>query len=585
VESNNPEANRGVLREMKNVPHLRVILASPGDVEAERNEMQNVVDYVNQTLRILKYNYHLERWRWETDSHPGLHAVGPQGIIDDALRIEDSDLLVGIFWKRLGTPVADAGSGTEHEVRKAIAAWKRKGSPQVMLYFNGAAASVTDSSGVEQVERLSGFKRNLLAEVNPLVQDYIGVSDFRDKVQRHLFMIVSVIAQRATFCTHSPLRFAVMAEPVRVRSEGMTELLGDIFLRCTFSADHRTAGPLWFSAMLFLNTSVTSRLVAAPAGTPSLSEVFIQEVGRPGVTDVYAGVVKANSVVFGQIFLTGMLPEESRTFRITNLRCNANSVDRVFAAISLGGLPVENDTPEVAVSSRSLRFEVRHQDGADLTKAAPAHGEQLRPSRVARLRFEEEFPNAFKTRVAASPALIRTESGGGVYLSESNPSGPLIQLPGSPQLAGMADHGTRFRVHFMDLPPGMRLLVSERNTQAQPALMQAKLVESAACMEGGERWVVDGVELREVPIVNGTSVAVWELIEQNPARTHGPGSLDFLAATIFRTPSGQPPPFLGRVSGSFAPAPPEFSATAGSAASSSLRVPRFIPSPSAPSSL
>ena len=39
-------------------------------------------------------------WRWESDAHPGLHLEGPQGLIDDAMQIEDADVVVGIFWKR-----------------------------------------------------------------------------------------------------------------------------------------------------------------------------------------------------------------------------------------------------------------------------------------------------------------------------------------------------------------------------------------------------------------------------------------------------------------------------------------------------
>jgi hypothetical protein len=38
---------------------------------------------------------------WETDSRPGLHLEGPQGLIDERMQIADSDVVVGIFWKRL----------------------------------------------------------------------------------------------------------------------------------------------------------------------------------------------------------------------------------------------------------------------------------------------------------------------------------------------------------------------------------------------------------------------------------------------------------------------------------------------------
>ena len=72
-------------------------MASPGDVRAERDLMQGVLDEVNQIIRIWKSGYYLELWRWETDSHPGLHALGPQGLIDAALQIEESDILIVSF--------------------------------------------------------------------------------------------------------------------------------------------------------------------------------------------------------------------------------------------------------------------------------------------------------------------------------------------------------------------------------------------------------------------------------------------------------------------------------------------------------
>jgi hypothetical protein len=77
-------------------------------------------------------NYH----DGETDTYPGFHLDGPQGLIDPILRINDCDLLIGIFWKRFGTPTADGTTGTEHEFNLALQSWKEKGRPQIMFYFN-----------------------------------------------------------------------------------------------------------------------------------------------------------------------------------------------------------------------------------------------------------------------------------------------------------------------------------------------------------------------------------------------------------------------------------------------------------------
>lgn len=131
-------------------------------------------------------------------------------------------------------------------------------------------------------------------------------------------------------------------------------------LKCLCSPDYVARGPLWFSTVLFLNTSVTSRLVPTQAGAPAMSEALIYEVGRHGVAQVHQGIVTGNSVIFGQISLDGIRPGETRTFKIMNLRCNATVTNKILAAVSLGGLPVENDTPPVAVGSKALNFEVSY---------------------------------------------------------------------------------------------------------------------------------------------------------------------------------------------------------------------------------
>jgi len=100
---------------------LRLVVASPSDVSAEREIVPRVAEEINSSFGTDR-GIRLEVIRWETDAHPGFHPSGPQGLIDPILRIEDSDLLIGIFWKRFGTPTADSLSGTEHEIRLAFEA-------------------------------------------------------------------------------------------------------------------------------------------------------------------------------------------------------------------------------------------------------------------------------------------------------------------------------------------------------------------------------------------------------------------------------------------------------------------------------
>src|SRR5207245_752601 len=106
----------------QSVSHLRVVLASPGDVTAERKAFAGLVEQINRDTGRAA-GIELELWSWETDAKPGFHLMGPQGLIDNVLRIEDCDLFVGIFWNRIGTPTADGKTGTEHEFSTAFISW------------------------------------------------------------------------------------------------------------------------------------------------------------------------------------------------------------------------------------------------------------------------------------------------------------------------------------------------------------------------------------------------------------------------------------------------------------------------------
>ena len=109
----------------RTVEILKVVVASPADVAEERDLVERVADELNRHSAKDR-GLGIEVARWETDSYPGFHLDGPQGLVDEVLKIEDADIVVGIFWTRFGTPGVDGKTGTEHEIDNAIAAWKQK---------------------------------------------------------------------------------------------------------------------------------------------------------------------------------------------------------------------------------------------------------------------------------------------------------------------------------------------------------------------------------------------------------------------------------------------------------------------------
>jgi hypothetical protein len=167
----------------QNVTLLRIVVASPGDVKDERKLVQQVADELNRgTAKDL--GMRLEVSRWETDAYPGFHADGPQGLIDPILNIDECDILVGIFWKRFGTPVKDANSGTEHEILRAYEAWQKKKRPHIMVYFKKKPYEPRSRVELDQWGLVLDFQKNFPKE--GLWWPYAAKSEFRDLLRRHL---------------------------------------------------------------------------------------------------------------------------------------------------------------------------------------------------------------------------------------------------------------------------------------------------------------------------------------------------------------------------------------------------------------
>jgi tetratricopeptide (TPR) repeat protein len=171
---------------------LRVVVVSPGDVMVERERLGDIVDELNRRLAPA-HGYQLSLWRWETDAHPGLHLEGPQGLIDVAMRIEDADVVVGIFWKRFGTPTAGAGSGTAHELQRAWSVWRETGRPQVMVYFCQRPYMPQSSAETVQQKQVLSFRETM--PEHQLWWTYTTTEDFERAVREHLTAFI--LAQNA----------------------------------------------------------------------------------------------------------------------------------------------------------------------------------------------------------------------------------------------------------------------------------------------------------------------------------------------------------------------------------------------------
>ena len=154
---------------------FRILIASPSDVAAERMAIVEAIQSWNDAnspeRRVV-----LLPVRWETHSHPE-YGQRPQAILNRQI-VDTCDLLIGVFWTRLGTSTGEAESGTLEEIER-IAAQNRP----VLLYFSNASKNPYDID-LAQLERLRKFKEEVRAKALP--EEFSELSEFRDKLKRNL---------------------------------------------------------------------------------------------------------------------------------------------------------------------------------------------------------------------------------------------------------------------------------------------------------------------------------------------------------------------------------------------------------------
>jgi hypothetical protein len=154
---------------------FRVLIASPSDVEEERDAVVSVIQAWND-LHSRSREIVLLPLRWETHTAPEF-GTRPQDVINRAI-VDDCDLVVGIFWTRIGSPSGEADSGTIEEIERASSANK-----PVMLYFSRAEINPHDID-MEQLRRLKLFEDRV--KQNSLVETYKSKNQFRDKFSQQL---------------------------------------------------------------------------------------------------------------------------------------------------------------------------------------------------------------------------------------------------------------------------------------------------------------------------------------------------------------------------------------------------------------
>ncbi|MCC2975987.1 DUF4062 domain-containing protein [Sphingomonas sp. PL-96] len=154
---------------------LKILIASPGDVDEERQAIPEVIARWNntnsETSKVV-----LLPVKWETHSAP-LMGDRAQGVINDQM-VTTCDMAIGVFWTRLGSPTGASESGTAEEID-----WFIKNSKPVMLYFSSRSIDPTKLD-IDQYKGLKEFEKRM--QKIGLTGAYANLADFREQLFNQL---------------------------------------------------------------------------------------------------------------------------------------------------------------------------------------------------------------------------------------------------------------------------------------------------------------------------------------------------------------------------------------------------------------
>ena len=497
-------------------PTLRIGIVSPSDVAAEKACISSIVLELNRRFEKSVTPVQLRVYAFETDVPAGLHRDGPQGLADQYLHLEECDYVIGIFWKKFGTPTLDSRSGTEHELRTAQRAFAKRGAPDVLLYFKTEPFLPESLYELDQYRQVMAFKEEFSKAGR--YRQFKDIQDFKDVVSGDLWTSIQAnprlkpstpLARGEESDALVPPLMTVRTTPLKLRDRGITELLSEIEISISApSHNSTTTAQSKYDFLIAFNTGFTGQLQPGQQGI-----VLLRLTYSDGNTLLLPAkmtspsVVKLNSVVLD--FPPGI---SSQTFKIGNLRANASAIGTggfvcaTVVLLNLKGETLSSSTVECGsiMSCLEVGLNKTPESSADRINSPIVLKREILPNPANisdliilseltfYLSFVEGFPGVFRSREGESDTVYQ-----------------------------WVTHGTRLRAGFV-VPPGVHLFVTVYNlrdtTDTATASTGAARLVSAGGSESRRFWnnplFADNskIAIQRLPIneTSGSAEAVWE---------------------------------------------------------------------------
>ncbi|WEW98507.1 hypothetical protein P3T65_02020 [Pseudomonas nitroreducens] len=161
---------------------FKILIASPGDVDEERQAIPEVIARWNNTNAEAN-GVVLLPVKWETHSAP-LLGDRPQGVINDQI-VTSCDMAIGVFWTRLGSPTGVSESGTAEEIE-----WFIQNAKPVMVYFSSRNIDPTKLD-IDQYKSLKDFEKKM--QKLGLTGSYTSITDFKEQLLNQISVNVRML--------------------------------------------------------------------------------------------------------------------------------------------------------------------------------------------------------------------------------------------------------------------------------------------------------------------------------------------------------------------------------------------------------
>lgn len=192
---------------------LTIFLASPGDLNSERQIVRNAVERANKVLS-RRIGWHIELLGWE-DTLPGYSR--PQELINKD--VDSCNLFIGILWRRWGSESGEYSSGFEEEFVRARDRRRETREPELWLFLKSIDDETKRDPG-EQLKRVLKFREEQIKNKELLFKEFDDANQWGQIIYDDLMSYVLDLSRQAPEEMHKEK--AVSIDPSKKKSEKRT---------------------------------------------------------------------------------------------------------------------------------------------------------------------------------------------------------------------------------------------------------------------------------------------------------------------------------------------------------------------------